>query len=218
MNNIFSENKHREEIVSIARRMNSLGLNQGTSGNLSMRINGGLLITPSSLPYEEMEAEDVVAIDFLGKPISNNHRKPSSEWQIHAKILASRPEIGAVLHCHSIHATALSCHGRCIPSFHYMTAIAGGNNIRCAPYATFGTQELSKLALAALENRLACLLAHHGQIALGASLKIALHIAVEVETLAHIYLQASQLGEPPQLSLEEMNKVKSQFKNMNYGI
>jgi L-fuculose-phosphate aldolase len=148
----------REQLVAVARRMNASGINQGTSGNLSARIPGGMLITPSSLPYEQMQPEDLVALDLQGRllvspdPVGETvsgqvGRRPSSEWRLHADILASRPEIEAVLHCHSIHATALACHGRGIPPFHYMTAVAGGDDIRCAPYATFGTAELSALAV-----------------------------------------------------------------------
>tara|TARA_B100000700_G_C15049576_1_gene859602 strand:+ start:1549 stop:2217 length:669 start_codon:yes stop_codon:yes gene_type:complete len=218
MNSQFKDKTIREEIIFISRKMNSSGLNQGTSGNISSRINGGLLITPSSMPYEEMQPSDLVAIDFNGNPHFKNQRKPSSEWQIHSAILRERKEIGAILHCHSIAATALSCHEKPIPSFHYMTAIAGGNDIRCAPYATFGTRKLSNLALLALENRLACLLAHHGQISLGKNITNAFNIAVEVETLAKIYLAAFQLGEPPILGNSAMNEVHKQFKKMNYGI
>ena len=170
--------------------MNVLGLNQGTSGNVSVRIPGGLLITPSSLAYELMCPEDLVAIDLHGQPLAEAvvsdrvPRRPSSEWRLHADIFATRPDVQAVLHCHSIHATAIACHGRAIPPFHYMTAVAGGDDIRCAAYATFGTEELSRLAVQALQDRLACLLAQHGQVALGAhgGLQQALRIAVEVET------------------------------------
>ncbi len=207
----------RRELVSIAKRMNEIGLNQGTSGNLSVRIKDGLLITPSSLPYEEMKPKDLVAIDFLGNPFSPDQLKPSSEWQFHADILANRPDVGAVLHCHSIYATSLSCHKKSIPSFHYMVAVAGGHDVRCAPYATFGTKELSKLALKALEGRLACLLAHHGQIALGINLRESFQIAIEIETLAKMYLQASQIGEPFLLSSQQMNEVQKKFENLNYG-
>ncbi len=208
----------RDELIKAARQMNSIGINQGSSGNLSSRIEGGFLITPSSMAYEEMQAEDLVALDLHGNPILETHRQPSSEWQLHAEIMAKRPEIRAILHCHSIHATAISCHEKPIPSFHYMTAVAGGNDIRCAQYATFGTRKLSLLAVDALKNHLACLLAHHGQIALGTNLKLALKVAVEVETLAHIYLQACQLGEPPQLSASEMLEVHNQFKRMKYSL
>jgi len=216
-----AEQRLREQLVAVARRMNASGINQGTSGNLSARIPGGMLITPSSLPYDQMQPEDLVALDLAGQPLpgaaASAGRRPSSEWRLHADILASRPEVQAVLHCHSIHATALACHGRPIPPFHYMTAVAGGDDIRCAAYATFGTAELSQLAVQALEGRLACLLAQHGQVALGSSLDQALRIAIEVETLAHMYLQALQLGEPPRLSPEQMAAVHHQFRTLLYG-
>jgi L-fuculose-phosphate aldolase len=211
------EQELRQQLVAVARRMNASGINQGTSGNLSARIPGGMLITPSSLPYEQMEPTDLVALDLAGVPRDAGARRPSSEWRLHADILASRPELQAVLHCHSIHATALACHGRAIPPFHYMTAVAGGDDIRCAPYATFGTAELSALAVQALDGRLACLLAQHGQVTVGSSLDQALRIAIEVETLARMYLQALQLGEPPLLSPEQMAAVHHQFRTLLYG-
>jgi len=183
----------RQELVSVARRLNASGLNQGTSGNLSQRIPGGLLITPSSLPYEQMEPTDLVAIDWSGMPLNEPSRRPSSEWRLHADVLAARPDVQAVLHCHPIHGTALACHDRGIPPFHYMTAVAGGDDIRCAPYATFGTEQLSRMTVQALHGRQACLLARHGLVSLGDSLDQALRIAVEVETLARMYLQALQL-------------------------
>jgi len=215
----MAEQQQRQQLVAVARRMNASGINQGTSGNLSLRMEGGMLITPSSLPYEQMQPEDLVALDLAGQPLepAAAGRRPSSEWRLHADILASRPEITAVLHCHSIHATALACHGRAIPPFHYMTAVAGGDDIRCAPYATFGTPELSQRAVQALEGRLACLLAQHGQVALGRSLDQALRIAIEVDTLAQMYLQALQLGEPPLLSAAQMAAVHQQFSSLLYG-
>jgi L-fuculose-phosphate aldolase len=218
----MTEQALRQQLVTVARCLNGSGLNQGTSGNLSVRIPGGLLITPSSLPYEQMEPEDLVAIDHRGQvlaggPRDGGVRRPSSEWRLHADILAGRPEVAAVLHCHSIHATALACHGRGIPPFHYMTAVAGGDDIRCAPYATFGTAELSDLAVQALVDRKACLLGQHGQVTLGASLDQALRIAIEVETLAQMYLHALQLGEPPLLSAEQMAAVHHQFRTLLYG-
>ena len=211
----------REQLVDCARRMQASGINQGTSGNLSVRIAGGMLITPSSLPYEQMQPSDLVALDLKGEPLfipadGRPQRRPSSEWRLHADVLASRPEVQAVLHCHSIHATALACHGRDIPPFHYMTAVAGGHDIRCAPYATFGTKELSDGVVKALEGRLACLMAQHGQVAVGPTLDKALALAVEVETLARIYLQALALGEPPLLSWEQMEQVRHQFRTLLY--
>ncbi len=207
----------REELVAVARRMNGTGLNQGTSGNLSVRIPGGMLVTPSSLPYEQMEPGDLVALDLEGHPLGSAQRRPSSEWRLHADVLAGRPEAQAVLHCHPVHATALACHDRSIPAFHYMVAVAGGDDVRCAPYATFGTAELSAYAVEALRDRQACLLARHGLVSLGSDLDQALRIAVEVETLARMYLQALQIGEPPLLSPAQMEAVHAQFRGLHYG-
>jgi L-fuculose-phosphate aldolase len=215
------EQEGRSRLLAAAQRLNAFGLNTGTAGNLSLRIPGGLLITPSSLPYEQMGPEDLVAIDPQGHPLAGpstaTARAPSSEWRLHADILARRPEIAAVVHCHSVHATALACHGRGIPPFHYMVVQAGGPDIRCAGYATFGSQELSDLAVAALRERRACLLAHHGQVTLGSSLEQAVALAVELETLAQMYLQALQLGEPPLLSGEQMEQVAEQMQRRHYG-
>ena len=207
----------RQQLVNVARRMNSTGLNQGTSGNLSARIEGGILVTPSSLPYEQMEADDLVALDLKGQPLREQQRRPSSEWRLHADVLNGRSEATAVVHCHPIHATALACHDRGIPAFHYMVAVAGGDEIRCAPYATFGTKELSDNVVEALGSRNACLLARHGMVTLGKDLESALRVAVEVETLARMYLQALQLGEPPVLSSAQMQAVHAQFRGLHYG-
>lgn len=213
----MTEQDLREQLVAVARRMNGSGLNQGTSGNLSARIPGGLLITPSSLAYELMEPSDLVAIDGQGRPLQDAGRRPSSEWRLHADVLAARPELQAVLHCHPIHGTALACHDKGIPPFHYMTAVAGGDDIRCAPYATFGTEELSRFTVEALVDRKACLLARHGLVTAGDNLDQALGIAVEVETLARMYLQSLQLGEPPLLSDGQMQAVHAQFRGLHYG-
>ena len=213
----MTEQALREQLVAVARRMNASGLNQGTSGNLSARIPGGLLITPSSLSYEVMEPADLVAIESSGRPRDAMARRPSSEWRLHADVLTARPEFQAVLHCHPVHATALACHGMGIPSFHYMVVAAGGADIRCSDYATFGTQQLSDVALAALQDRRACLMAHHGQVSLGGSLPDALALAIEVETLARMYLQARLLGEPPLLSGEQIAAVERQFAGLSYG-
>ena len=207
----------RQQLVTVARRMNGTGLNQGTSGNLSVRIEEGILVTPSSLPYEQMEVGDLVALDLSGQPLKEKQRRPSSEWRLHADVLSCRPEAMAVLHCHPIHATALACHDRGIPAFHYMVAVAGGDEIRCAPYATFGTKELSDNVVNALAHCNACLLARHGMVTLGKDLESALRVAVEVETLARMYLQALQLGEPPLLSMQQMQAVHAQFRGLHYG-
>ena len=204
----------REEMVSICRRMNTSDINQGTAGNLSVRCGAGFLITPSSMPYDVMTPADIVEMDFDGTYVGG---RPSSEWRFHRDILRARDDIDVVLHCHSVYATTLACHHKTIPAFHYMTGVAGGTTIRCARYATFGTQALSDAALEALEGRLACLLGQHGQISLGTSLEAALWLAIEVETLSRMYVQALALGEPPVLPDDEMERVIAQMKRMSYG-
>jgi L-fuculose-phosphate aldolase len=205
----------RREIVETCRKMNASGLNQGTAGNISVRNEAGFLVTPSSLPYDMMQPEDVVQMYFDGT--YEGARRPSSEWRFHRDILAAREDINSVFHCHSVYATSLAVHHKTIPSFHYMTGIFGGTTIRCARYATYGTQALSDAALEALEGRTACLLGQHGQIALGKTLAQALYNAIEVETLSRLYVQALVLGEPPVLPDDEMERVIRQMKNMSYG-
>ena len=190
--------------------MNALALNQGMSGNVSARIAAGMLITPSGLPYDAMAPGDLVVVDGQRKP--HGDRAPSSEWRFHHDILVARPEVGAVLHAHPPFCTALACLQKDIPAFHYMVAVAGGDSIRCAPYATFGTQELSDNALAALDGRRACLLANHGLIALGADPQSALALAVEVEALAAQYCRALQIGQPEILPPGEMRRVLEGFR------
>ena len=197
----------RQSIVAACRAMNAAGLNQGTSGNISLRDCDGLLITPTSLSYAAMEPADIVRMAADGT--AEGPRRPSSEWRFHRDILRHRPDVQAVVHAHPVHCTALALHGRGIPAVHYMVAIAGGADVRCAPYATFGTQALSDAALAALDGRMACLLAHHGLIALGRSLDHALWMAEEIETLARMYLASLQLGEPPRLSDDEIQRVRA---------
>lgn len=205
----------RRAIIDACLSMNRLGINQGSSGNLSMRVEGGFLVTPTSLPYDETTPADIVEMGFDGTYLGN--RRPSSEWRFHRDILRARPDIDVVLHAHPTFATALAVHGRGIPSFHYMVALAGGDSIRCAPYATFGTQALSDHALSALEGRLACLLANHGMIVLGKTTKAALTLAVEVETLARQYLHAQQFGEPVILPPDEIARVAEKMRRMKYG-
>ena len=172
-----------------------------------------MLITPTSTPYEAMQPEQIVFMNLDG-PYDTNQR-PSSEWRFHREIYRARPEFHAIVHTHSPFATSLACLDRGIPAFHYMVAIAGGNDIRCAPYATFGTQELSHGALVALSGRRACLLANHGMIAVDTSLEAALALAIEVESLAEQYWRALQIGAPNLLSDAEMNIVLEKFKS--YG-
>jgi L-fuculose-phosphate aldolase len=204
----------RRAIVETCRQMNVLGLNQGKAGNLSARVPGGLLVTPSGLAYDAMTPDDIVFMKTDGA-VPEGQRTPSSEWRFHRDILAARAEVGAVLHSHAMFATTLACLHRDIPAFHYMVAVAGGDSIRCAPYATFGTQALSDHALTALTDRRACLLANHGLIALGASVGEALDLGVEVETLAAQYWRALQVGEPHILPAGEMAVVLEKFKG--YG-
>jgi L-fuculose-phosphate aldolase len=203
----------RERVVATARRMNALGINQGSSGNVSARVEGGFLVTPSGLPYDELQAADIVHVAMDGHP--SGHREPSSEWRFHRDIYARRPEAGGIVHTHSAFATTLACLGRGIPAFHYEVAFAGGNDIRCAPYRTFGTQALSDAAIAALEGRRACLLAHHGVIAFGVDLDDALRLADKVEALARLYCQALALGEPAVLDEAEMEAIVERFRH--YG-
>ena len=206
------------EVIETALEMERLGINQGTSGNISARWQDGLLITPSGVPYAELQTQDIV---WLPLDVSDDAKvfeqsRPSTEWRFHRDILRSRPEINAVVHTHSNAATALAIHSREIPAHHYMVAVAGGNSIRCAPYATFGSQALSEHTLTALKDRTACLLAHHGVIAIGRDLARALWLANEVEVLAQQYLLACQLGIPPVLSDEAINEVIEKFKG--YGL
>lgn len=196
----------RQSIIDACLRMNALGINQGTSGNISIRHGDGLLITPTSTPYETMRPEQIVQMGLDGSHDPAQH--PSSEWRFHRDILKARPDVEAVVHAHPTYCTALAIMGMEIPPVHYMIACAGGDSIRCAPYATFGTQELSDHAVRALEGRFACLLAHHGMIAVGRSLAKAMWLAVEVETLARQYQASLQIGKPPLLSKEEIEKVR----------
>jgi L-fuculose-phosphate aldolase len=199
----------RARIVATALEMNRLDINRGKSGNVSARTNAGFLITPSALPYDETKPDDIVAVGHGGE--ATGRRRPSSEWRFHRDTYAARPEVAAIVHTHSPFATTLACLDRGIPAFHYMVAVAGGTDIRCAPYATFGTQQLSDHVARALDGRRACLLAHHGMIALGVSLEAALALAVEVETLAEMYWRALAVGEPALLSDDEMRNVLQRF-------
>jgi len=204
----------RRALIDTCRAMNDSGINQGTSGNASARLDDRrFLITPSGRSYDAMKPADIPVMALDGQwsgPV-----RPSTEWRFHRDILAARPDVGAIVHAHSSFATALACLRLDVPSFHYMVAVAGGDSIRCAPYATFGTQALSDHALAALEDRKACLLANHGLIATGATPAKALALAIEVETLCGMYLRARAVAEPTRLSNEEMARVIELFRT--YG-
>lgn len=203
----------RQAMVAAARQLSAQGLNRGATGNIGVRCGASFLVTPSGVAAEELSPEAMVAMDFLGATLGTG--KPSSEWRFHRDILAARPEIGAVVHTHARFATSLACLQREVPAFHYMIAVAGGDTIRCTPYAIFGSQELSSLALRALEGRKACLLGNHGMIALGVDLADALAVAVEVESLCEQYWTALQLGQPNILSASQMQAVLEKFKG--YG-
>jgi len=199
------------EIVAAARALDALGFMPSKSGNLSCRTPRGFLITPAGLPYAETAPEDLVELAPDGTVLAGV-RRPSSEWRLHAAIYAARPEAGAVVHTHSPLATALSCARQGIPPFHYMIALAGGRDIRCSAYATFGTAALAEAAVQALDGRKATLLANHGVIALGATLAGAKTLAVEVENLARQYLALRAAGIAPVLLTEaELDAVLAQF-------
>ena len=207
---IPAERGIRMRLVVAARRLAAAGANSGTAGNLSARVEQGYIVTPSAVPYDTMHPEDLV---FMGMDWTHGggQRPPSSEWRLHRDIYAHRPEVGAVVHAHSPYATTVACLRRPIPAFHYEVALAGGADIRCATYATFGTQELSDATLVALEDRKACLLANHGIVALGPTVDAALELAEKVEALARMYWQALQVGEPVLLDEVEMARVAQKY-------
>jgi len=207
----------RRALISTALEMNRSGLNQGTSGNLSVRSGEGMLITPTGLPYDQLEIDDIVYVPQQdGSPAGGTgQRQPSSEWRIHHDVYRARPEAMAILHAHPVHCTALACLRRPLPAFHYMVAVAGGRDIRCAPYATFGSQALSDHVLEALQDRRACLMANHGVLTLSSDLAGALSLAQEIEQLARSYLQCLAVGEPAILDDAERSRVLEKFKS--YG-
>ncbi|MEQ9444701.1 MAG: class II aldolase/adducin family protein [Rhodospirillaceae bacterium] len=203
-------------LIETCQEISRTGLSFGTSGNASVRLDqNSLLITPSGMNYHTLKPQDIVALKFDGSYAGQS--LPSSEWRIHRDILQARLDVNAIVHVHSPSATALACQNRSIPSFHYMVAIVGGNSIRCGAYATFGTQELSDATLIALEARQACLMANHGQVALGSDLRSAFKLAGEVENLAAMYLLSCQGQEPKLLSDDEMAVVVEKFKSYGQG-
>ena len=204
-----TEQELRAAIIATARAMNDAGINRGRSGNVSARVNpgtgDGFLVTPTGMSYDAMTPEDVVAMTRDGE--ARGSRRPSSEWRFHCELYRTRADFRAIVHVHAPFATTLACLNRGIPAFHYMVAVAGGDDIRCATYATFGTQQLSDRVLTAIQDRKACLMANHGMIAVGTSLDDALALAVEVEALAEQYARALQIGQPNLLSADEMQRV-----------
>ena len=211
----------RNQIIEYSLKLNSTNLSPLRSGNISLRGREndieGYLITPSGKKYETLKPEDIVFMGLNEDEKKDSANKPSSEWRFHRDIYANKKEAHAIVHAHSPHATAVSSHGKPIPPFHYMIALAGGDDIKCAEYATFGTEELSKNVIKALENRSACLMSNHGQVAFGKNLEDAFELAQEIENICHQYIIALKLGEPKILSFEEMKKVLEKAKNYKKG-
>ena len=211
----------RNQIIEYSLKLNSTNLSPLRSGNISLRgIEDdieGYLITPSGKKYETLKPEDIVFMGLNEEEENNSTNKPSSEWRFHRDIYVNKKEAHAIVHAHSPHATAVSSHGKPIPPFHYMVALAGGDDIKCAKYATFGTEELSKNVIKALENRSACLMSNHGQVAFGKNLEDTFELAQEIENICHQYIIALRLGKPKILSLEEMKKVLDKAKNYKKG-
>jgi L-fuculose-phosphate aldolase len=207
----------QQQLLNLALHLQASGLNEGSSGNCSIRDRDGFYITPSGLNPKAMSIDDMVYMDFKGTIQSSQKppREPSSEWRFHYDILKTRKDANVVIHTHSTFATTLSLFRKDIPAFHYMIAVAGGNSIRCTKYELFGTQALSDAALVALNDRKACLLANHGVIVIGRDIEDALNISHEVERLCEQYTYALQIGSPVILSDEEMGEVIERFKS--YG-
>ncbi len=211
----------KKEVIKYAQKLNSTNLSPLRSGNVSIRATKdnveGFLLTPSGKRYEDLVPEDIVFLalkeEYNNLKLFNSSLNPSSEWRFHQDIYLKKIEAKAIVHAHSPHATAVSAHGKPIPAFHYMIALAGGDDIKCAEYATFGTTELSKNILKALEKRKACLMSNHGQVAFGTNLKQAFELAEEVENICYQYIIALKIGDPKILSSAEMNKILDKIKH-----
>ena len=215
----------KEEVIKFAQKLNSTNLSPLRSGNVSIKVAQnnieGFFITPSGIKYESLKETDIVFLELNKKydflKIFNSGLNPSSEWRFHQDIYLKKKEAKAIVHAHSPHATAVSAHGKTIPAFHYMIALAGGDDIKCAGYGTFGTKELSQNIIKALEKRKACLMSNHGQITFGQNLKQAFELAEEVENICHQYINTIKLGEPKILSFAEMQKILERIKNYKKG-
>ena len=205
----------KENIIKYSKKLNNKGLSALRSGNISVRFENGFYITPSGLKYSSLTTKDIVYVKLDGT--FNKKQKPSSEWRFHQDIYLRKKDAKAIVHAHSTNATAISVHNKKIPAFHYMVALAGGHDIKCAKYATFGTRELSKNILKALKNRKACLISNHGQIAYDSDLPKAFELAEEVENLSLQYITALKLGKPKILSVKKIQKVLAKAKNYKRG-
>ena len=201
-----------EQVIKYAKMLNVKNLSALRSGNISVRYKNGFLITPSGVKYSQLQTEDVVFVSLDGN-FDSLKQRPSSEWRIHKDIYVNKKEANAVVHAHSTHATAVSAHGKSIPAFHYMVALAGGDDIKCAEYATFGTEELSKNILEALDKRKACLMSNHGQVVFDTNLEKAFELAEEIENICHQYINTLKIGIPKILSNNEMKKVLEKVKD-----
>jgi len=206
----------RIEVIKYAKMLNSKKLSALRSGNISVRHKDGFLITPSGTKYSSLKNKDIIFVSLEGE-FNQEKSAPSSEWRFHQDIYLNKKDAQAIVHAHSNYATAISTHEKTIPAFHYMVAMAGGNDIKCAKYATYGTRELSRNILRALKNRSACLIGNHGQIAFSENLSKAFELAEEVENLSNQYINALKIGKPKILSSKEMNKVLSKAKNYKRG-
>jgi len=206
----------RSEVIKYAKMLNTKKLSALRSGNISVRYKDGFLITPSGAKYSSLKNKDIVFVSLKGE-FDKKKGIPSSEWRFHQDIYKDKIEAKAIVHAHSNCATAISTHGKGVPAFHYMVAMAGGNDIKCAKYATYGTRKLSKNILKALRHRKACLIGNHGQIAFSKNLSKAFELAEEVENLSNQYIKALKIGKPKILSSNEMSKVLSKAKNYKRG-
>lgn len=211
------DTQHRQSVIDACLAMNASGLNQGTSGNVSLRVGAHMLVTPTATPYDRMTPDMIATCPVEGDAVWSGPLKPSSEWRFHRDILKARPEIQAIVHAHPTHCTALAMARRGIPAAHYMVAAFGGDDVRCSGYATYGTAELSHEALRALKGRTACLLANHGMIALGETLETALWRAEELETLARQYCQALSIGGPVLLNAGQIAETLEKFGSYGLG-
>ena len=207
------------EVIKFAKKLNSDNLSPLRSGNISHRVEGdkhGFFITPSGKKYSDLKLDDIAFVSLDGK-FDKDGPIPSSEWRFHQDIYINKNDAKAIVHAHSVHATAVSAHGEDIPAFHYMIALAGGENIKCAKYATFGTRELSENIIEALDNRKGCLMENHGQVTFGNNLEEAFELAKEIENICHQYINTIKIGEPKILSSSEMDKILEKVKNYKKG-
>jgi L-fuculose-phosphate aldolase len=209
-------NKLKLQVIRYSKKLNSTNLSALRSGNISIKVREknieGFFITPSGKKYSSLKPRDIVFVSLKGK-FDKKKGIPSSEWRFHQDIYVNKKEAKAIVHAHSTCATALSTHEKSIPAFHYMIGVAGGKDIKCTKYATFGTRKLSNNILAALKNRSACLMGNHGQIAFGENLDKAFELAQEVENICNQYINALRIGIPKILSKKEMKIVLDKMKN-----